>query len=98
MVASGDEALLNRAEAYIMKKDYPAALADMNMWAQNQLTASYYKGLTEESINKWADALGYDMTPKDPEKTRGRPEEHVSYGQEKTQPGLRYRPRHAGRT
>lgn len=40
----------------------------MNMWAQNQLTASYYKGLTEESINKWADALGYDMTPKDPEK------------------------------
>lgn len=68
VVASGDEALLNRAEAYIMKKDYPAALADMNMWAQNQLTASYYKGLTEESINKWADALGYDMTPKDPEK------------------------------
>ena len=40
----------------------------MNMWAQNQLTASYYKGLTEESIKKWADALGYDMTPKDPEK------------------------------
>lgn len=68
VVASGDEALLNRAEAYIMKKDYPAALADMNMWAQNQLTASYYKELTEESINKWADALGYDMTPKDPEK------------------------------
>lgn len=42
----------------------------MNMWAQNQLTASYYKGLTEESINKWADALGYDMTPKDPENPR----------------------------
>ena len=37
----------------LMKKDYPAALADMNMWAQNQLTASYYKELTEESINKW---------------------------------------------
>ena len=51
VVASGDEALLNRAEAYIMKKDYPAALADMNMWAQNQLTASYYKGLTLSLIH-----------------------------------------------
>lgn len=68
VIASADEALLNRAEAYIMKKDYTSALADMNMWAKNQITASYYKELTEESINNWADKLAYDMTDKDPEK------------------------------
>ena len=51
-----------------MKKDYTSALADMNMWAKNQITASYYKELTEESINNWADKLAYDMTDKDPEK------------------------------
>lgn len=59
LLLSGDEALLNRAEAYIMKKDYTSALNDMNTWAQNQISASYYKPLTEESINEWANGLEY---------------------------------------
>lgn len=71
VVASGDEALLNRAEAYIMKKDYTSALADMNLWAKNQLTSSYYRVLTEDSINDWADGLGYDMDIADATKPEG---------------------------
>lgn len=32
---TADECLLNRAEAYIMKKDYTMALEDMNLWIEN---------------------------------------------------------------
>lgn len=32
---TGDEVLLNRAEAYIMQKNYDKAAADMTIWAQN---------------------------------------------------------------
>lgn len=53
-----EEALLNRAEAYIMKMSEDAAaldnaLADMNLYASN-LISSGFKPMTEESIKKWA--------------------------------------------
>lgn len=55
---SAEEALLNRAEAYIMKmkEDGSAsenALTDMNLYASN-LISSGFKPMTEESIKKWA--------------------------------------------
>ena len=46
---TGDEVLLNRAEAYIMLKDYNSAAKDMTTWMQN--------------ISKTADASGLELTP-----------------------------------
>lgn len=58
-----DDLLLNRAEAYIMKKDYVNALADLNYWqgAYTKATAS----LTETSVNDFYNALAY-YTPTEP--------------------------------
>lgn len=55
---SAEEALLNRAEAYIMKMNEDGsasenALTDMNLYASN-LISSGFKPMTEESIKKWA--------------------------------------------
>ena len=55
---SMEEALLNRAEAYVMKMQedpsaLDSALADMNMYASN-LFSSGFTPMTEESIKKWA--------------------------------------------
>ncbi|WP_195500190.1 RagB/SusD family nutrient uptake outer membrane protein [Alistipes timonensis] len=53
-----EEALLNRAEAYIMKMSEDpdavnSALADMNLYASNLFSAGF-KPMTEASIRKWA--------------------------------------------
>ena len=55
-----EEALLNRAEAYIMQGKYAEALADMNLWTANTLNpANSTPLLTEESIEKWAAKYKY---------------------------------------
>ncbi|MCM1502265.1 MAG: RagB/SusD family nutrient uptake outer membrane protein [Bacteroidales bacterium] len=55
-----EEALLNRAEAYIMKEDYTKALEDINLWTNNTLNpARCTPNLTEESIQAWADSYEY---------------------------------------
>lgn len=51
-VLTTDETLLVRAEAYIMQKNYTAALEDMNLWVQNYCSGS--KTMTLASINSWA--------------------------------------------
>ena len=58
---TAEEALLNRAEAYIMKEMYTEALADMNLWTANNLNASYCANvtLTEEVITTWANSMEY---------------------------------------
>lgn len=58
---TAEEALLNRAEAYIMKEDYTNALVDINLWTSNTLNPSYCEtvSLTEDSIQEWADGLEY---------------------------------------
>ena len=53
-----EEALLNRAEAYIMKMSEDpdavnSALADMNLYASNLFSAGF-SPMTEASIRKWA--------------------------------------------
>ena len=46
---TGDEVLLNRAEAYIMKNDYVSAARDMTIWMQN--------------ISRTADGANLQLTP-----------------------------------
>ena len=50
---TGDEALLNRAEAYVMKGEYESALADLNLWTNNALNAAQCTpNLTLESVKE----------------------------------------------
>lgn len=57
---TGDEALLNRAEAYIMKEQYDMALADLNLWTANMLNPRNCNPvLTLESIKEWAGSMEY---------------------------------------
>ena len=57
---TGDEALLNRAEAYVMKEDYTSALADLNLWTTNALVASQCSPvLTLDSVKEWANGMEY---------------------------------------
>lgn len=64
---SCEEALLNRAEAYVMKEKYTEALADINLWTGNTLNAMYCRTpvLTETSIENWSKKFAY-YTPETP--------------------------------
>lgn len=54
---SADECLLNRAEAYILKGNYDAAIEDMNLWAQNISKAP--ETLTTDVIQEFYNAQDY---------------------------------------
>lgn len=73
VVASGDEALLNRAEAYIMKKDYPAALADMNMWAAEPAHRLLLQRTDRRVDQQMGRCPGLRHDAQGSRKTRGRP-------------------------
>lgn len=60
---TADETLLTRAEAYIMQKNYGAALSDMNLYLSN--TCSRFTTLTEANITEWARKTA-DYDPKNP--------------------------------
>ncbi|MDR0666990.1 MAG: RagB/SusD family nutrient uptake outer membrane protein [Prevotellaceae bacterium] len=53
-----EEALLNRAEAYIMKKDYAKAMADIKLWVNNTV-ATGANLVTEATIDTWAKNFNY---------------------------------------
>ena len=53
-----EEVMLNRAEAYIMKKEYAPALEDMNRWVKGYVKAGA-STMTEESIRKWGERTAY---------------------------------------
>ena len=57
---TGDEVLLNRAEAYIMQKNFTKAGEDLTIWMRNVAKAAY-RGLVvnEERVNKFMNALSY---------------------------------------
>ena len=61
---TGDEVLLNRAEAYIMLGDYDRAAADMTVWMQNISRTADREGLTltPESIAEKMDKVQYSYT------------------------------------
>ncbi|UKK53616.1 RagB/SusD family nutrient uptake outer membrane protein [Prevotella sp. E2-28] len=62
-IFTGDETILCRAEAYIHKKEYAKALADMNTWGESNLEPSYgsstRKPFTEESVNAFMNNIKY---------------------------------------
>lgn len=60
---TGDEVLLNRAEAYIMKKEFDKAATDLALWENNIINADV--ALTRELINSFYGALAY-YTPTQP--------------------------------
>lgn len=70
VVFTGDETLLCRAEAYAMKKNYTAALSDMNEWVKNHCKEEGRPTLTEASVNNFYDKLDY--APANPEGWRDR--------------------------
>ena len=54
---STDETLLNRAEAYILKGDFDAACADMNLWLHNMTKNTYV--LTPANIKAFYNSVAY---------------------------------------
>ncbi len=57
---TAEEALLNRAEAYIMKEQYDLALTDMNLWTVNTLNPDYCDPvLTDQIIKDWVNGMEY---------------------------------------
>ena len=66
-ILTAEEALLNRAEAYSMLKEYDKALADINLWTNNTLDTSYNNRtgiivnpqMTQEIIENWAEVTPY---------------------------------------
>ena len=64
-VFTGDETILTRAEAYIMKKDYDKALADMNTWltAHCDVTSPKFLTLTVDNVNTALDAIRMSEVP-----------------------------------
>jgi hypothetical protein len=61
---TAEEALLNRAEAYIMKENYAAATADVQLWANNTIKTGASL-VTEAGIEAWAKQFDY-YTPDNP--------------------------------
>ena len=55
---TAEETLLNRAEAYIHKKDYTGAMADITLWVNNTVKTGANL-VTEASIETWANSYAY---------------------------------------
>lgn len=64
-VFTGDETILTRAEAYIMKKEYDKALADMNTWltAHCDVTSPKFLTLTVDNVNTALNAIRMTEVP-----------------------------------
>ena len=54
---TADECLLCRAEAYILKRNYEAALEDMNLWIENVCITPVV--LTTDSVREFYNAVAY---------------------------------------
>lgn len=60
---SGDETLLNRAEAYAMLKQYDKAVADINTWISN--TYNRFHQVSVDDIKKFYDGIDYSYDDAD---------------------------------
>jgi tetratricopeptide (TPR) repeat protein len=56
-ILTSDECLLNRAEAYVLAKQYDKATADINLWIQNFIKNA--ATFTTDSIVKFYNGVGY---------------------------------------
>jgi hypothetical protein len=89
---TAEEALLCRAEAHILKKDYGSAIHDMKLWVNNVVKDSIKAAsVTQASIEAWADSYAY-YTPTAPTpKKRLNPDFTIEKGtQEKMLQALLY--------
>lgn len=57
-VITGDEVLLNRAEAYVMLKQYDKACEDLTTWIRNVSTSKNYT-LTTERVEEFENSIAY---------------------------------------
>lgn len=66
---TAEEALLNRAEAYVMKKDYDKATEDLATWSRNMINTTPAPGvdlaITRDKVNSFYGGLAY-YTPTAP--------------------------------
>ena len=58
---TADNVLLERAEAYVMLKDYESACADLNLWIQNMYVpeSDVIEQITPESVKEFYDGVDY---------------------------------------
>ena len=67
---TGDEVLLNRAEAYLMKKDYAKACEDMTTWMRNAFKTSFKnRTIDPEGMQVYMKSLPYAYDSNDKAKT-----------------------------
>ena len=67
---TGDEVLLNRAEAYLMKKDYAKACEDMTTWMRNAFKSQYKnRTIDPEGMQVYMKSLPYAYDSNDKAKT-----------------------------
>ena len=67
---TGDEVLLNRAEAYLMKKDYAKACEDMTTWMRNAFKTSFKnRTIDPEGMQEYMKSLPYAYDSNDKAKT-----------------------------
>lgn len=63
-----DEVLLNRAEAYILTKQYDDACTDINLWLNNIASTTTKGNVTRESVTEFFNSIAYgtamESTPK----------------------------------
>lgn len=62
-IFTAEETLLVRAEAYVLKKQYNEALADMNIWVKSSTKSTTV--LTLANVNSWVNSFAY-YTPQLP--------------------------------
>lgn len=74
---TSDECLLNRAEAYIMLKQYDKAAADLTLWMQNIIKTN--KVLSPENITEFYKDIpySYDVTEDDPQGIQSTIKKHL---------------------
>ena len=74
---TADECLLNRAEAYTMKKEYDKAAADLSMWAANILKDD--PTYTPNDIMTFYNSVGYSYDDADKKKSTVKKHLHPSF-------------------
>ncbi|MDR0695051.1 MAG: RagB/SusD family nutrient uptake outer membrane protein [Prevotellaceae bacterium] len=78
---TAEEALLNRAEAYIIKEDYAAATADIQLWANNTIKTGANL-ITETRIASWANDFDYYTPDRPTPKKQINPDFQITEGKQ----------------
>lgn len=74
IAVSGDNVVLNRAEAYALKEDYASAMADINRWIRMRFVAGANGAKTEDQLNNYYNNLEYYVSDRPTPKKEMKPE------------------------